>query len=122
MDGWHRRCAFNARVGNCAVSIESFIFCSIALVPAFIRIHLPVSGAPDLAVEVISPNDRAVEVEDRASDWLRAGAKMVIVLNPKTRTATIYRGFDDIRMLTEGDKIDGGDVVPGWQLPLADVF
>ena len=79
-------------------------------------------GAPDLAVEVISPNDRAVEVEDKASDWLRAGAKMVIVLNPKTRTATIYRGFDDIRILTEGDTIDGGDVVPGWQLPLADVF
>ena len=75
-------------------------------------------GAPDLAVEVISPNDRAVEVEDKALDWLRAGAKMVIVLNPKTRTATIYRGFDDIRILTEGDTIDGGDVVPGWQLPL----
>ncbi len=36
--------------------------------------------------------------------------------------ATIYRGFDDIRILTEGDTIDGGDVVPGWQLPLADVF
>ena len=79
-------------------------------------------GAPDLAVEVISPNDRAVEVEDKASDWLRAGAKMVLVLNPKTRTATISRGFDDVRMLTEGDTIDGGDVVPGWQLPLADVF
>ena len=44
---------------------------------------------------------------------------MVIVLNPKTRTATIYRGFDDIRILTEGDTIDGGDVMPGWQLPLA---
>ena len=79
-------------------------------------------GSPDLAVEVVSPNDRASEVEDKAFDWLRAGAKMVIVLNPKTRTVTVYRGFDDVHMLTEGDTIDGGDVIPGWQLPLKDVF
>ena len=79
-------------------------------------------GAPDLAVEVVSPNDRASEVTEKAFNWLRAGAKMVIVLDPKTRTATVYRGFDDVRVLTEDDTIDGGDVVPRWQLPLADVF
>ncbi len=79
-------------------------------------------GAPDLAVEVVSPNDRASEVTEKAFDWLRAGAKMVIVLDPKTSTATVYRGLDDGRILTEGDTIDGEDVVPGWQLPLADVF
>ena len=53
---------------------------------------------------------------------LQTVGTMTADLNPKTRTATIYRGFDDIRILTEGDTIDGGDVVPGWQLPLADVF
>ncbi|MCY3869846.1 MAG: Uma2 family endonuclease [Gemmatimonadetes bacterium] len=79
-------------------------------------------GAPDLAVEVVSPNDRASEVTEKAFDWLRAGAKMVIVLDPKTRTATVYRDLDDVRILTEGDTIDGGDVLSGWQLPLADVF
>ena len=80
------------------------------------------TGAPDLAVEVVSPNDRASEVTEKAFDWLRAGAKMVIVLDPKTRTATVYRGLDDVRIFTEDDTIDGGDVVPGWKLPLADVF
>lgn len=79
-------------------------------------------GAPDLAVEVVSPNDRASEVTEKAFDWLRTGAKMVIVLDPKTRTATVYRAFDDVRIFTEGDTIDGEDVVPGWQLPLVDAF
>ena len=79
-------------------------------------------GAPDLAIEVVSPSDRPVEVEDKALDWLRAGTRMVIVIDPFDRAATIYRGRDDILTLTEGDTIDGGDVVPGWTLPLADVF
>ena len=79
-------------------------------------------GAPDLAIEVVSPSDRPVEVEDKALDWLRAGTRMVIVIDPFDRAATIYRGRDDIFTLTEGDTIDGGDVVPGWTLPLADVF
>ena len=79
-------------------------------------------GAPDLAIEVVSPSDRPVEVEDKARDWLRAGTRMVIVIDPFDRTAVIYRGLDDILTLTASDTIDGGDVVPGWTLPLADVF
>ena len=79
-------------------------------------------GAPDLAIEVVSPSDRPVEVKDKARDWLRAGTRMVIVIDPFDRTATVYRGLDDILTLTAGDTIDGGDVVPGWTLPLADVF
>ncbi len=79
-------------------------------------------GAPDLAVEVISPHDRQTEVEEKALDWLRAGTRMVIVVDPSQRIAIIYRGLDDVQVLAEGDSIDGGDVVPGWTLPLADVF
>ena len=79
-------------------------------------------GAPDLAVEVISPNDRYSEIEEKVSDWLRAGTQMVVVIDPHQRTATVYRAPDDICILTEGDMLDGGDVVPGWQMPLADVF
>ena len=79
-------------------------------------------GAPDLAVEVISPNDRYSEIEEKVSDWLRAGTQMVVVIDPHQRTATVYRAPDDICILTEGDMLDGGDVVPGWKMPLADVF
>ena len=66
-------------------------------------------GAPDLAVEVISPNDRAVELEDKALDCLRAGAKMVIVLiSQNAHGDHLSPVVDDIRILTEGDTVDGG--------------
>ena len=79
-------------------------------------------GAPDLAVEVISPDDRDNEIEEKVSDWLRAGTQMVVVIDPYERTATVYRAPDDICILTEGDMLDGGAVVLGWRMPLADVF
>jgi Uma2 family endonuclease len=47
-------------------------------------------GAPDLAVEVISPGDTYTEVEEKVNDWLNAGTRMVLVLNPRTRTVTVY--------------------------------
>ena len=79
-------------------------------------------GAPDLAVEVISPNDRYSAIKEKVSDWLRAGTQMVVVVDPHQRTATVYRAPDDICILTEGDLLDGRDVVLGWKMPLADVF
>ena len=77
-------------------------------------------GAPDLAVEVISPNDR--EIREKVSDWLRAGTQMVVVIDPDQRTATVYRAPDDVCLLTAGDVLDGGAVVPKWKMPLADLF
>ena len=79
-------------------------------------------GPPDLAVEVISPSDSYTEVEEKALDWLRAGTLMVIVIDPKKQTATIYRDLDDICILTLNQTIEGGDVVPGWSLALSDLF
>lgn len=79
-------------------------------------------GAPDLAVEVVSPGDSFVEVEAKVARWLAAGCRMVVVVNPARRAATVYRSRADIVLLTAGDVLDGGDVVPGWTLPLADLF
>lgn len=79
-------------------------------------------GAPDLAVEVVSPNDTHSEVTGKALEWLEAGCKMVLVVEPKRKTATVYRSREDIRILTEGDTVDGADVVPGWRLPVAEIF
>ena len=79
-------------------------------------------GPPDLAVEVISPHDRYTEVEEKVDDWLAAGTGMVVVVNPRNRTATIrFTGKDPV-ILTEQDTLDGGDVVPGWSMPVADIF
>lgn len=79
-------------------------------------------GAPDLAVEVLSPGDSYTEVEEKVFDWLAAGACMVVVVNPRHRTATVYRSRTDIVVLTERDTLDGGDVVPGWTMPIQEIF
>jgi len=79
-------------------------------------------GAPDLAVEVVSPGDTYTEVEDKVLDWLDAGTLMVVVVNPRQRTVTIYRSRTDIVILTQDDILDGKDVVPGWSLPIRELF
>lgn len=79
-------------------------------------------GAPDLAVEVVSPNGSFGTVEAKVFKWLAAGCRMVIVVNPRKRTATVYRSRNDVAVLTESEEIDGGDVVPGWRLPIREIF
>ena len=79
-------------------------------------------GAPDVAVEIISPHDRYTAVEEKVIEWLAAGSRMVIVVNPRQQSVTVYRSRTDIVMLTEADILDGADVVPGWHLPVREVF
>ena len=80
------------------------------------------SGAPDLVVEVLSPSDTIGKVENKVAEWLEAGARMVWVVSPKLRTVTVYRSLTDIVVLTEKDTLDGGDVVPGFQIGVAEIF
>ena len=79
-------------------------------------------GAPDLAVEVVSPNDTIREIEERVRAWLEAGTKMVWVVNPKRRTVSVHRSATDPTTLTEKDELTGGDVVPGFRCRVRDVF
>ena len=79
-------------------------------------------GPPDLAVEVVSPRDTYVEVEEKALEWLEAGCLMVIVVNPVKRTLTVYRSLTDIVILAEGEVLKGGEVVPGWEMPVSEFF
>lgn len=79
-------------------------------------------GAPDLAVEVISPTDLYTEVEDKVAEWLEHGTRLLFVVNPRRRTVAVYRPNQPVRTLTEADMLDGEDVVPGWSLPIRDLF
>jgi len=79
-------------------------------------------GAPDLAVEVISPSDTYTDVQEKVFDWLEAGTRMVILVMPRKRVVTVYRSMTDMIMLTEHDTLDGGDVVPGWKIPVRELF
>jgi Uma2 family endonuclease len=79
-------------------------------------------GAPDLAVEVISPGDTYTEVEEKVNDWLNAGTRMVLVLNPRTRTVTVYTSHTDVVRLTDLDALDGGELLPGFTCRVAELF
>ena len=79
-------------------------------------------GAPDLAVEVLSPSDTHSEVTEKSLSWLGAGCRMVLAVDPSQRAVTVCRSREDIRILTEEDTIDGADVVPGFGLPVAELF
>ena len=81
-----------------------------------------VPGPPDIAVEVISPTDRMAEVEEKTLDYLAAGALVVIVANPRNKTVAIHRSTADAITLTEADTLEVPDLIPGWQLPVADIF
>jgi len=79
-------------------------------------------GAPDLAVEVVSPSDRYTDIEEKTQDWLDAGTRMVVVVNPRNRTIVVYRSRTDVIRLTESDLFDGGDVLPGFTCRVSDFF
>jgi Uma2 family endonuclease len=79
-------------------------------------------GAPDLAVEVVSPNDTLSEVQDKIQDWLTYGARLVWVVDPKTRTITVYRPDGTANVLKAKDTLDGEDVLPGFAFPLSRLF
>jgi Uma2 family endonuclease len=79
-------------------------------------------GAPDLAVEVVSPGDTFSEVEEKVDDWLAAGTRMVWVVNPRRRTVTVYRSRTVIAILTPNDVLDSQDFVPGFACRVADIF
>jgi Uma2 family endonuclease len=79
-------------------------------------------GAPDLAVEVVSPNDSAEDVRVKVAEYLAAGTRLVWVVFPRTQTVTIYRANGTVEERSIGQTLDGEDVVPGFSLPVADIF
>jgi Uma2 family endonuclease len=81
-----------------------------------------IPGAPDLAVEVVSPGDTMNEVDAKVQDWLAAGTRLVWVVNPKPRTVTVHAAAHRPVILTEDQQLDGEDVVPGFSLPVREIF
>ena len=79
-------------------------------------------GAPTLAVEVVSPHDRVVEIDERVQDYLEAGTKQVWVLRPNRRAVSIYRPHADTRELGPDAMLDGADILPGFTVRVGDLF
>lgn len=79
-------------------------------------------GAPDLAVEVLSPSDRFTDVLRKAQDYLAAGTRLVWVIDPAGRSAAVFRPDGVPVLLGEDGVLDGADVLPGFTLELKDVL
>lgn len=78
--------------------------------------------APDLAVEVLSRGNTPGEMERKRRDYFAAGVRLVWEVDPRTRTVHVYTAADAVTTLTERDTLDGGDVLPGFTLPVKQLF
>lgn len=79
-------------------------------------------GAPDLAVEVVSPSNRASEFQEKVGEYLDAGASLVWVIYPGTHTVAVHASPEEARFLGEGDALMGSDLLPRLRVPVVEVF
>jgi Uma2 family endonuclease len=78
--------------------------------------------APDRAVEVLSPSDRMADALAKVAMYLQAGTPLVWLVNPASRTVVVFRSKMDLVTLGASDMLDGGDVLPGFSVPVAEIF
>ena len=79
-------------------------------------------GSPDLVAEVLSPNDKPHEIERKMTEYFASDTKLAWLVDPAAQTVTPYRGARPVRVLSGQDVLDGEDVVPGFRLPLEELF
>jgi Uma2 family endonuclease len=79
-------------------------------------------GPPDLAVEVLSPSDRASEVTAKTRGWLAAGCREVWIVDPESKTITLHRAEGTIAQLVSADILESPILLPGFRKPLAELF
>jgi Uma2 family endonuclease len=85
------------------------------------RIQVP-NLVPDLAVEVLSPSNTEREMDGKRRHYFAHGTHLVWMVDPETRTVEVYTAPDQSVVLTVDQTLDGGDVLPGFQLPIRDIF
>jgi Uma2 family endonuclease len=84
--------------------------------------HVRAYNLDAFAVEMVSLNGLYTEIEGEVMDWLEAGTQMVVMINPRKRSVTVYRSRTDITLLTEHDTLDGADAVLGWRIVVRELF
>ena len=77
---------------------------------------------PDLAVEFTSPTDLIDDLMDKLAEYFAAGVRLVWVIHPKHRKIYAYASPASARILIPGDELDGGTVLPGFRVPVSDLF
>ncbi len=78
--------------------------------------------APDLAVEVLSPNDTWTEVESKVAEYIQAGVRLIWIVDPDQNSITIYRPNGERSRLSATDHLSGENVLPDFSVPIAEIF
>lgn len=78
--------------------------------------------SPDLAVEVLSESNTEQEIQDKLAEYFTGGTRLAWIIDPRTRTARIYRAPDQFDLVAEEGLLTGGDVLPGFELQLRELF
>jgi Uma2 family endonuclease len=99
----------------------SFILSARVKAAGGIREQIP-SLIPDLAVEVLSPSNTRREMKRKREEYFSAGVRLVWIIDPAARSAEVYTGEDDMTPLAPAGTLTGGDVLPGFELRLNDLF
>ncbi|WP_445244327.1 Uma2 family endonuclease [Microcoleus sp. OTE_8_concoct_300] len=80
-------------------------------------------GAPDLAVEILSPGNTVAEIHDKLVEYFENGARLVWVIHPQEQYVLVYRSSQEPdRLLKSTQSLDGEEIVPGFTLPIAELF
>jgi Uma2 family endonuclease len=79
-------------------------------------------GAPDVAIIVVSPTDKFDEISARVNEYFEAGTRRVWIVRPRVKMVTIHRSVQDVQIIAETQVLNGGDVLPGLEIPLAKIF
>jgi Uma2 family endonuclease len=79
-------------------------------------------GAPELAVEVVSPSDSAEDLEVKVEQYLQSGSRQVWIAYPKTKRIYVFRPGTQPMVLDETQTLEGGDLLPGFSMKVADLF
>jgi Uma2 family endonuclease len=77
---------------------------------------------PDLAIEVISPSNTAGAMQRKVREYFEAGVRRVWVIYPEEHLIQVYSSPREVRGLGDGDELDGEDILPGFRLPVAELF
>lgn len=92
--------------------------------------RIPVEGipetiwpsSPDIAIEIISPNDVHEKVSEKVLEYLEAGVRQVWLVSPKLRSITIFRSLTDVQVFTEDSELVSEDLLPGFRCLLKEIF
>jgi Uma2 family endonuclease len=105
------------------VRIPDVAFASWNCFPDRKRPKVPIPHiAPDLVVEVLSKSNSKAEINRKLGEYFQAGVRLAWVVDPKKRIVRVYTSADQSVVKQDQDSLDGGDVLPGFSLPLAQIF